>query len=73
MQDRGNAQRTDNCAGRKAGTLKEDEGIAMVKEILEQLFPQHLLDNFREKGIEEAIKEERQNFARELEFEEAGE
>lgn len=33
MQDRRNAQRTDNGAGRKAGTLEKDEGITMVEQI----------------------------------------
>jgi hypothetical protein len=59
LQDKGNAQGTDNCPGRKAGTLQEDEGIAVVNKSMEQLFPRHLIDRFREKALEEAIEEER--------------
>jgi hypothetical protein len=69
LQDKGNAQGPDNCPGRKAGKLQEDEGITMVKEILENLFPRHLLDKFREKALEEAIEEENREFVRGIELE----
>ena len=37
--------------------------------IVNERFPKHLLDMFREKAIEEAMKEERREYARELNFE----
>jgi hypothetical protein len=41
--------------------------------VVNERFPQHLIDSFREKALEEAKEEERREFARELNFEEAGE
>ena len=35
-----------------------------------EIFPRHLLDKFREEGIQRVIEEERKEFERELEFEE---
>jgi hypothetical protein len=37
--------------------------------VVNERFPRHLLDRFREKAIEEAKEEERQEYARELSFE----
>lgn len=38
-----------------------------------ELFSRHLVDRFRENGMEEAIEAERQEFASDLEFEEVKE
>ena len=35
-----------------------------------ELFPQHILDQFREKAFEETIEAERNEYEREFEFEE---
>jgi hypothetical protein len=70
LQDSGNAQGTDNCPGRKARMLQEDEGDLMVNTNTEQLFPRHLINMFRENALEEAMEAERRAYAHELECEE---
>jgi hypothetical protein len=73
LQDSGNAKGTNNCPGRKARTLQEDEGYLMVNTNTEQLFPWHLVNQFREKGLEEEMEEERREYVHELECEEVRE
>jgi hypothetical protein len=45
--------------------------VVEMKElnVISELFPQHMLDRFREKAVEEAKEEERQDSAHEFEFE----
>ncbi len=39
----------------------------MVNRSMEQLFPRHLINMFREKALEEAMEEERREYVHELE------
>jgi hypothetical protein len=49
----------------KMGKIREVAGMRG-----KELFPQHILDQFREKAFEETIEAERNEYEREFEFEE---
>jgi hypothetical protein len=64
MQRGSKTQVSQDCAKIRAEVVDMNE-----LNVVNERFPRHLIDMFREKALEKAMEEERWEFVRELEFE----